>query len=142
MCRSISSSDFTVQRYDNFLNYEQSLPKPSHILSILGQFHAKTSSHSDRKTIRIKSILESEGNKETQDDKFNRVDMIAEDELGELMIFEIQNNRELDYFHRMAYGTSKAMSEYLKEGEAYRNIKKIYSINIVYFSLGQGKEIL
>jgi predicted transposase/invertase (TIGR01784 family) len=92
------------------------------------------------KQIRIKSLLESESNKETESDKFNRVDILAEDEKGELMIFEIQNNRELDYFHRMAYGTSKVLSEYLKEGEPYDMIRKVYSINIVYFSLGQGED--
>lgn len=92
------------------------------------------------KQIKIKLLLESKGNKESVDDKFNRVDILAEDEQGEPMIFEIQNNRELDYFHRMAYGLSKVLAEYLKEGESYRNIKKIYSINIVYFSLGQGKD--
>ena len=88
--------------------------------------------------IKIKNLLESESNKESIDDKFNRVDVLAEDEDGELLIFEIQNNRELDYFHRMAYGTSKVISEYLRSGEPYENIKKVYSINIVYFSLGQG----
>ena len=88
--------------------------------------------------IRIKSLLESEGNQESGVDKFNRVDVLAEDEDGELLIFEIQNNRELDYFHRMAYGTSKVISEYLRSGEPYERIKKVYSIHIVYFSLGQG----
>ena len=39
------------------------------------------------KQIRINSLLESEGNKETEEDKFNRVDILAEDETGELMIF-------------------------------------------------------
>jgi predicted transposase/invertase (TIGR01784 family) len=68
------------------------------------------------------------------------VHILAEDESGELMIFEIQNNRELDYFHRMAYGTSKVLSEYLKEGEPYEKIRKVYSIHIVYFSLGQGDD--
>lgn len=92
------------------------------------------------KKIIIKSILESESNKENKDDKFNRADILAEDEAGELMIFEIQNNRELDYFHRMAYGSSKVLAEYLKEGDDYRNIRKIYSVNIVYFSLGQGDD--
>ena len=90
--------------------------------------------------IRIKSLLESEGNQESENDKFNRVDLLAEDEAGELMIFEIQNNRELDYFHRMAYGTSKALSEYIKMGDPFEKIRKVYSINIVYFSLGQGKD--
>ena len=90
--------------------------------------------------ITIKNILESEGNKDSMDDKFNRVDLLAEDETGELMLFEIQNTRELDYFHRMAYGTSKVIAEYLKEGQPYKEIRKVYSINIVYFSLGQGDD--
>lgn len=90
--------------------------------------------------IMIKNLLESEGNKESVDDKFNRVDLLAEGEDGELMIFEIQNDRQLDYFHRMAYGTSKTIAEYMKEGMPYNKVRKVYSINIVYFSLGQGND--
>lgn len=92
------------------------------------------------KKITIKNLLESESNKDTIDDKFNRVDLLAEDENGELIIFEIQNDHQLDYFQRMAYGTSKSISEYLKEGDAHKEIKKLYSVNIVYFSLGQGND--
>ena len=90
--------------------------------------------------IKIKSILESESNQQHADDKFNRVDLLAEDTDGELMIFEIQNNRELDYFHRMVYGTAKAVTEYIGMGDAYDKVRKVYSINIVYFDLGQGKD--
>lgn len=61
------------------------------------------------KPIKIKNLLESEGNKETAEDKFNHVDILAESEQGELMIFKIQNARELNYFHRMIYGTSKVI---------------------------------
>ena len=85
-------------------------------------------------------ILESEGNKEDSEDKFNRIDVLAENSKGELVIIEVQNNRELDYFHRMLYGTSKAVTEYIHEGEKYGTIKKIYSVNIIYFDLGQGKD--
>lgn len=90
--------------------------------------------------IRIVRMLESEGNKEDQEDKFNRVDMLAEDEKGQLIIIEVQNNRELDYFHRMLYGTAKAITDYINEGQEYGVIRKVYSINIVYFELGQGKD--
>ena len=90
--------------------------------------------------IKIKTLLESEGNREHAEDKFNRVDLLAEDTDGELMIFEIQNNRELDYFHRILYGTAKAVTEYLNLGDPYSHIRKVYSINIVYFDLGQGKD--
>lgn len=81
----------------------------------------------------IVRILESE-------DKFNPVDVLAENDKGELVIIKVQNNRELDYFHRMLYGTSKAVTEYIHEGEKYGTIKKIYSVNIIYFDLGQGKD--
>ena len=90
--------------------------------------------------IRIVKMLESESNKETSEDKFNRVDMLAEDSKGELIIIEVQNNRELDYFHRMLYGASKAITDYINEGQEYGIIRKVYSINIVYFELGQGKD--
>lgn len=90
--------------------------------------------------IRIVKILESESNKHDAIDKFNRVDMLAEDSRGELIIIEVQNNRELDYFHRMLYGTSKVITDYIHEGQKYGIIRKVYSINIIYFELGQGKD--
>lgn len=43
--------------------------------------------------------------------------MLAEDTNGELLIIEIQNNRELDYFHRMLYGVSKAITDYIGLGD-------------------------
>lgn len=90
--------------------------------------------------IHIKNILESEGNQQTANDKFNRVDLLAEDDSGVLMLFEIQNDRELDYFHRMTYGVSKAITEYISLGQTYDKVRKVYSINIVYFDLGQGND--
>jgi len=88
----------------------------------------------------IKQILESEGNKETEDDKFNRVDILVENKKGELAIVEIQNTREADYFQRMLYGTAKVIVEHIAEGQPYSQVKKVYSINIVYFDLGQGDD--
>ena len=61
--------------------------------------------------LKICKFLESEGNQTDAHDKFNRVDLLAEDTKGELLIIEVQNNRELDYFHRMLYGVSKAITE-------------------------------
>jgi predicted transposase/invertase (TIGR01784 family) len=90
--------------------------------------------------IKIDKILESEGNQETDDDKYNRVDILTQNSKNELVIIEIQNTYEIDYFHRMAYGTSKALAEHLNLGQAYSEIKKIISINVVYFDLGQGKD--
>jgi predicted transposase/invertase (TIGR01784 family) len=95
--------------------------------------------------IRIERILESESNQETEDDKFNRVDILTQNSKNELIIVEIQNTYEIDYraanrFQRMAFGASKALTENLILGQPYSEIKKIISINIVYFDLGQGKD--
>jgi predicted transposase/invertase (TIGR01784 family) len=90
--------------------------------------------------IRIDKILESEGNQDTEDDKYNRVDILTQNSKNELIVVEIQNTYEIDFFHRMAYGASKALTENLSLGQAYSEIKKVISINIVYFDLGQGQD--
>lgn len=90
----------------------------------------------------VQEILESESNKEDQEDKFNRVDILVKNHKGELMLIEVQNENENDYFHRMNYGQAKLISEYLFEGNKYSEIKKVYSINIVYFDLGQGSDYI
>jgi predicted transposase/invertase (TIGR01784 family) len=90
--------------------------------------------------IKIQKILESEGNQETENDKYNRVDILTQNSKNELIIVEIQNTYEIDFFHRMIYGTSKALIENISLGQPYSEIKKVISINVVYFDLGQGKD--
>ena len=90
--------------------------------------------------ISIESILDGESNKDTEDDKYNRVDILVKNQKDEFIIVEVQNSKEYDYFHRMVYGTAKVISEYIKQGEPYANVKKVISITIAYFDLGQGED--
>jgi predicted transposase/invertase (TIGR01784 family) len=92
--------------------------------------------------VSVQSIGESESNREYLNDKQNRVDILVEDVLGEIMLIELQFETELDYLHRMLFGTSKAVIERMVQGMTYKEIKKIYSINIVYFDLGQGSDYI
>ena len=94
------------------------------------------------KDIKILRFLESESNKGTHDDKSNRVDMLAELTTGELVLIEVQVNHEIDFLQRILYGASKVVTEYLGSGESYSKIKKVYSVNILYFDLGQGKDYI
>ncbi|MEM6829021.1 MAG: PD-(D/E)XK nuclease family transposase [Bacteroidota bacterium] len=69
---------------------------------------------------------------------------MVKNQLGELVIIEVQNSKEYDrpaarYFHRMLFGTSKVITQYIKQGDPYANIKKVISVTIAYFDLGQGK---
>ena len=92
--------------------------------------------------IKIEQILESESNQENDDDKFNRVDILTQNSKNELIIIEIQSTYEIDYFHRMAFGVSKSITENLRLGQKYSEIKKVISVNIVYFDLGQGQDYI
>lgn len=93
-----------------------------------------------KKNIKIHRLLESEGNKEDPDSKTNRVDLLAEDEKGDLLLIEVQGEPEQSYFQRMLFGASKLVTEYIESGENYEHVKRVYSINIVYFDLGQGED--
>lgn len=86
----------------------------------------------------IQRLLESESNQEDEYDKYNRVDMLAENSRGEPVLIEVQNNNEYAYFQRMLFGTSKLVTEYINRGESYDKVRKVYSVNIVYFSLGMA----
>ena len=92
--------------------------------------------------VTIQKLLESESNQEDEFDKYNRVDMLAENSKGELVLIEVQNNNEYAYFQRMLFGASKLVTEYINRGQGYDKVRKVYSVNIVYFSLGHGKDFV
>lgn len=92
--------------------------------------------------VKITEVLESESNQQTVEDKFNRVDLMVKSEIGEIFIVEVQLTRDLYFMKRILYGTSKAITEHITLGETYKNVKKIYSINVLYFDLGKGEDYL
>ena len=95
-----------------------------------------------KENIIILEVLESEGNQEAYKDKFNRVDLKVRNSLGEIIIIEIQYDREYDYLQRIFYGVSKTAIEYMKEGSAYSEITKVISVNIMYFDIGEGTDYI
>ena len=92
--------------------------------------------------IQIMEILESEGNQQREDDKFNRVDIKARNSKDEIILVEVQNTRELYYVERILYGVAKAITEHIHLAGIYANVMKVYSISILYFDIGQGNDYL
>ena len=92
--------------------------------------------------IKIISTWESESNKKYRTDKFNRVDILVEDSKGELIIIEVQNDTEHDFLQRLYFGTATLSLETIDEGMAYGEIRKVISIAIVFFDLGQGEDYI
>ncbi|MFA6409293.1 MAG: Rpn family recombination-promoting nuclease/putative transposase [Gammaproteobacteria bacterium] len=95
-----------------------------------------------KQDLKILQLLESESNKNHHDDKQNRVDILVKLQSGEVVLIEVQVSAELDYFHRMLYGSSKIITDYMESGAHYDQIKKVYSINILYFDLGHGEDYI
>jgi hypothetical protein len=93
-----------------------------------------------RDDIHILEVLDSESNKDDACDKYNRVDLKVRNANGEIVIVEVQYERELDYLQRILYATSRAIVEQMREGAAYADVVKVISINILYFDLGQGDD--
>ena len=92
--------------------------------------------------VHIIELLESEGNQDAADDKFNRVDIKAKNDRDEIFLVEVQLTREIHYLERILYGTAKAITEHIGIGDDYDKVKKVYSISIVYFDLGKGADYL
>lgn len=92
--------------------------------------------------VKIKEILESESNQDNEADKFNRVDIKAVNSKGHIIIIEIQLTRQFYYFKRILYGTCKAITEHISLGKKYDQVKKVYSISLLYCEFGEGDDYI
>ena len=95
-----------------------------------------------KEKVTIVELLDTESNKQTENDKYNRVDIKAKNSKGEIILVEIQQTRELDYLQRMIYGVAKTITEHISSGNRYAEVKKVFSINILYFNMGEGEDYL
>lgn len=91
--------------------------------------------------IKIDHLLESESTPTHEKAKLTRVDLLADTDKGKVII-EVQVEREADYLSRILFGASKAVTDYMKKGERYFNVQKVYSVSILYFNLGIGSDYL
>lgn len=54
----------------------------------------------------------------------------------------MQNTRELYYLERILYGVAKAITEHISLSQSYNEVKKVYSISVLYFDIGKGTDYL
>ena len=92
--------------------------------------------------VSIMELLESESNRQRRTAKANRVDVKAKNSKGEIFLIEIQQASETDYLERIVFSTAKTITEHVDSGIDYKQVKKVYSVNIVYFNLGEGSDYL
>ena len=90
--------------------------------------------------IKIVEILESDPKQNGS--TFSHIAFLAETSNQNYIVIETQIIREL-YF-RMHYlcGVAKTITELIHLGDKYDQVKKVYSISILYFDLGRGADYL
>lgn len=126
---------------DNYIRFDWAIKRLLRQKGNFGVLEGFLSVLLDEK-VEIIELLESESNQQTIDDKFNRVDIKAKNSKGEIIIVEVQNTRELTFLERILYGVAKAITEHISLGSSYYEVKKIYSVSILYFDIGKGNDYL
>ena len=90
--------------------------------------------------IQVVALLESEANQEDQTDKQNRVDLLVKGQNDVHFIIEVQYSDESHYLQRLLFGTAKLITEHIKIGEDFSKVKKVISISLLYFLLGEDSD--
>ena len=122
---------------DNYIRFDWAIKRLLRQKANFGVLEGFLSVLLDEK-VEIIELLESESNQH----KFNRVDIKAKNSKGEIIIVEVQNTRELTFLERILYGIAKAITEHISLGSSYYEVKKIYSVSILYFDIGKGSDYL
>jgi len=94
------------------------------------------------KDVAVQEILESESLKDSEFEGTNRVDMKVKINNSEIVVVEIQFEHEADFLQRTLFGVSKAITSQHIKGEKFNDIKKVYSIDIIYFNLSQSLDYI
>ncbi|WP_242518724.1 Rpn family recombination-promoting nuclease/putative transposase [Halochromatium roseum] len=90
--------------------------------------------------IQILEILDSESGRDTPLEKLNRVDLRARNQRGEIILIEVQYERQFDYLQRILHSSARTVVDNLPKGAPYEDIVKVISVSILYFDFGQGED--
>ena len=88
--------------------------------------------------IQVVALLESEANQDDATDKFNRVDLLVQDAQGTAFIIEVQYSYASHHLKRLLFGTAKLITDHMHVGDEYSAVKKVISISLLYFQLGEA----
>ena len=92
--------------------------------------------------VKIIELLESESNQDGSTDKFNRVDIKAKNSQGENILLHIELLSKFFYYFRLSKRRCLVISKPKKIGDKYDQVKKVYSISILYCDFGRGDDYI
>lgn len=92
--------------------------------------------------VTIENIIDGEWNLCSVYGKYRRVIIKAYNSKDEKILIEIRQTYELDYLERYVYSEGIPNNNPPDDWNDYDQVKKVYSINILYFDLGEGADYL
>ena len=92
--------------------------------------------------VHIIEILESESNQIKGDSTYGCVVLRAANNKGDEIVVEMQTIRELYYLWNLVVNGFQPFPTHISLGDKYDKVRKVYSISILYFDLGQGADYL
>jgi predicted transposase/invertase (TIGR01784 family) len=93
-----------------------------------------------KEDIAIVEILESESNMQDAGNKLTRVDLLVKNSKDELVIIEVLHCFSSAYLLNVLNGVSKLIKEISRKEKDNLHIKKIVSVNIIYFNFEHGED--
>lgn len=95
-----------------------------------------------KEEIKIKSVLTGVDNSPNRKSETSQMDLVVENPEGEIYVVQLYSEREQYYYYRMAFDTSEVIQSYIDSGGVETNIRKVISVNIVYFDIDHGKDYI
>jgi hypothetical protein len=92
------------------------------------------------KPLKINALLESESSGETADPKGSIADLVVQDEDGNKYIVGIERSFTPDFMYKACFNTSRLVVDSVSSNRNYMTIKKVFHINLLYFSTGGMKK--
>jgi predicted transposase/invertase (TIGR01784 family) len=96
-----------------------------------------------KRNIKILNLLKKDiGNSNLYDER-NHIGLIVESDDNEIILIEVYVYSEYEYLYEMLSKTTSAItSRYLFSEQEHSKIKKTYSVHILYFDFGDGKDYI
>ncbi|MDE6342180.1 MAG: Rpn family recombination-promoting nuclease/putative transposase [Muribaculaceae bacterium] len=90
--------------------------------------------------VKIEELRNLEWNKPNIHDKFDHVEIRLKNSKGNLILVDLELTTQINYFQKLLYTTSKNINDRFNIELDYDQVKKVYSISILYCDFGEGDD--
>ena len=108
--------------------------------SVIEDFVSAALPSSGYNSVKIKTSIERESNKEAFRMKSSIADLAVEDEEGNEYLIKIDRIYRTHYLHKACFNTSRLIVDSIPSGDSFLNIKKIFHINLIFEDIDEFQD--